>query len=410
MSRRFALMLLIACLGAALPLPAQDAGQKPRTVSPVAVRKALSGMPDAAQQAQIHDEVLRLFGKFNLIKGRPVPKVEGTTVVWAVMDMRQARVVKEDGTLLGEMVRLGDDGLQVLAAEMPNFSEFGYRIEVDGMARVAGRVHVEHYEYTRDSQRQPGVPVGRLEKFVWRESKIFPDTEREVTVYIPAQYQAGQEACLMVWQDGGRHVDPEGSMRASVVFDNLIHQKAMPVTIGVFADPGRKSGQKPGSKAANRSFEYDSLGDAYVTFLLQEILPAVEQKYAVKFRQDPQAWAIAGGSSGGICAFTAAWERPDKFHKVLSWVGTFVDIRGGNAYPYLVRVKERKPIRVYLLDGTNDLDNKFGNWPLANRMMEASLKYMNYDFRIDWTECFHGSKGMAPHLPEAMRWLWRDVK
>jgi enterochelin esterase family protein len=147
-----------------------------------------------------------------------------------------------------------------------------------------------------------------------------------------------------------------------------------------------------------------------VRFLLDEILPEVQKRYGVKFRPQPEAWAIAGGSSGGICSFTAAWERPDKFRKVLCWVGTFVDIRGGNAYPYLVRITERKPIRVYLLDGTNDLDNKFGNWPLANRMMETSLKYMGYDYRIDWTECFHGSKGMSPALPEALRWLWRDVK
>jgi enterochelin esterase family protein len=199
-------------------------------------------------------------------------------------------------------------------------------------------------------------------------------------------------------------------MRAGVVFDNLIHRKTMPVTIGVFVDPGRKLKQKTGEKAGNRSLEYDRLGDLYVKFLLEEILPEVQKRFGVKFRPEPEARAIAGGSSGGICAFTAAWERPDQFHKVLCWVGTFVDIHGGNAYPYLIRVTERKPIRVYLLDGSNDLDNKYGNWPLANRMMEASLKYMNYDFRMDWTQCFHGSKGMAPALPEALRWLWRDVK
>jgi enterochelin esterase family protein len=144
--------------------------------------------------------------------------------------------------------------------------------------------------------------------------------------------------------------------------------------------------------------------------LIEEILPEVQRRFAVKFRPQPEHWAIGGGSSGGICAFTAAWERPDKFGKVLSWVGTFVDIRGGNQYPYLLRITERKPLRVYLLDGVNDLDNKFGNWPLANRLMEASLRYMNYDHRVDWTECFHGSKGMAARLPDALRWLWRDVR
>jgi enterochelin esterase family protein len=278
------------------------------------------------------------------------------------------------------------------------------------MARVGGTVRVESFDLTKDSEVQAGVPRGRLEKMAWNESKIFPGTVRNVTVYIPQQYQTGKEACLMVWQDGSRHVDPAGSLRASVVFDNLIHQKEMPVTIGVFIDPGRKPNQTNRDKAANRGLEYDSLGDAYVRFLLEEILPEVQKRFSVQFRTQPECWAIAGGSSGGICAFTAAWERPNKFRKVLSWVGTFVDIRGGNAYPYLLRITEKKPLRVYLLDGVNDLDNKFGNWPLANHMMEASLKYMNYDHRVDWTQCFHGSKGMAANLPDALRWLWRDVR
>lgn len=374
------------------------------------LRASLAGRTEPDSDPELQSLVFRLFGRQRLMQGKPSAKVEGTTVAWAVIDQSPARVVRGNGTLIGEMTRVGDEGLQVLVKKMENFQEFAYRIEADGMARVAGTVHLEHYEYTADSEKQPGVPEGRLEKFEWKTSKAFPDTQREVTVYIPQQYKAGDEACLMVWQDGGRHVDPKGAMRASTVFDNLIHQKRMPVTIGVFVDPGRKLDQKPGGKAANRGFEYDSLGDAYVNFLLKEILPEVESRYQVKFRQDPKAWAIAGGSSGGICAFTAAWERPDKFHKVLSWVGTFVDIRGGNTYPYLLRITERKPIRVYLLDGVNDLDNKFGNWPLANRMMEASLKFMNYDHRVDWTECFHGSRGMAPHLPAALDWLWRDVR
>ena len=406
MFQRLLLTSLCLCLSTALlaQSPAQPG------LSLATLQKTLAGSPDAATQKQLHEQVLRLFGKQNLLKGKPGTKIEGTTVAWAIMDMGAARVVRGNDSLIGEMIPLGQDGLQVLVKPMANFQEFTYRIEVDGMARVAGKVHLEHYKYTADSEKQPGVPEGRLETFEWNKSKVFPDTVRNVTVYIPQQYKTGDEACLMVWQDGTRHVDPKGSMRASTVFDNLIHQKKMPVTIGVFIDPGRKSSQKPGEKAANRSAEYDGLGPAYTNFLLTEILPEVEKKYSVKLRQDPKAWGIAGGSSGGICAFTAAWERPDKFHKVLSWVGTFVDIRGGNAYPYLVRVTERKPIRVYLLDGVNDLDNKFGNWPLANRMMEASLKYMNYDYRMDWTECFHGSRGMAPHLPEALTWLWRDVK
>jgi enterochelin esterase family protein len=379
-------------------------------VTPKTLLKLLSASPAAGESADLERQVLRLWGKQSLMQGRAAAKVEGTTVAWAIMDSKPAQVVAGDGSVIGAMVPLGQQGLQVLVKEMPNFREITYQIKVEGTARLGGSLHIEDFKLTRDSEVQAGVPQGRLEKFTWNTSKIFPDTVRTVTVYIPQQYQPGSEACLMVWQDGSRHVDPKGGMRASVVFDNLIHKKEMPVTIGVFIDPGSKPNQKPGQKPANRGFEYDSLGSAYVTLLLDEILPEVQRRFGVRFRQEPEAWGIAGGSSGGICSFTAAWERPDKFRKVLSWVGTFVDIRGGNAYPYLIRITEPKPLRVYLLDGTNDLDNQFGNWPIANRMMAASLKYMNYDFRIDWTQCFHGSKGMAPALPDALRWLWRDVK
>ncbi len=403
------LVFSLVCL-VADSLPAQT---KPGTQPPVSPQQLLTALNHGVQPEQqdgLHDQVVRLFGLKNLAQGKAGPNIDGTTVVWATIDASPARVVAQDGSLIGEMTLLGADGLQVLAREMPNFTEIAYRIEADGMPRLAGTAHVEHYEYTADSQPQKDVAKGKLETFEWKTSQIFPDTVRDVTVYLPANFKPGEETCLMVWQDGSRHVDPNGSMRASVVFDNLIHKQEMPRTVGIFIDPGRMAKQKSGGKAANRSFEYDSLGDAYVRFLLEEMLPEVEKRYQTKFRPQPEARAIAGGSSGGICSFTAAWERPDKFHKVLCWVGTFVDIRGGNHYPYLVRVTERKPIRVYLLDGENDLDNKFGNWPLANKMMAASLKYMNYDFRIDWTQCFHGSKGMAPHLPDALRWLWRDVK
>jgi enterochelin esterase family protein len=389
------------------------AQNKPDAQLPITPRQIAAGLKKMTQlesQKALHDQVVRLFGRQNLTQGRAPAKIEATTVAWAIIDPKPARVVQQDGTLIGEMISLGEDGLQVLVTEMPNFTQTSYRVESDGMPHLAGSVHVEHFDYTADSLPQKNVPQGKLEKFEWKTSAVFPDTVRDVTVYLPASFQPGEETCLMVWQDGSRHVDPNGSIRASVVFDNLIHKKEMPRTVGVFIDPGRMTKQPPGAKAANRSFEYDSLGPAYANFLTDEILPEVAKRYQTKFRPQPEAWAIAGGSSGGICSFTVAWERPDKFRKVLSWVGSFVDLKGGDVYPSLIRASERKPIRLYLLDGENDLDNKFGNWPLANKQMAAALKYMNYDFRIDWTQCFHGSKGMAPNLPEALRWLWRDVK
>jgi enterochelin esterase family protein len=351
-----------------------------------------------------------LFGRHNLVKGKASAKVEQTTVAWAVVDPEPAQVVRGDGSVIGEMTALGDSGLQVLAAEIKNFCNLGYRVEAGGKTRLAGTVRVEHYDKAPESEPAEGVPQGRLETFDWSDSEVFPETSRKVTVYLPARLQSGGKACLMVWQDGTRHADRKGSLRVPVVMDHLIHNKEMPVTVGVFIDPGRRPNQAEGSKPANRGFEYDSLGDAYVTFLLTEILPEVEKRYGVEFEEDPESWAIGGGSSGGICAFTAAWERPDKFGKVLSWVGSFVDLRGGHVYPAQIRITERKPIRVYLMGGENDLDNDFGHWPIANQRMAAALEYMGYDYRFDWTKCFHGSKGMAPLLPEALRWLWRDVR
>lgn len=400
-------------IGLGLVFSVLDLGAQPVDggwISPVALRKALDGHPGEEARAKLVSRVEGLFGRHLLVKGRPLAKSEDTTVAWAVVDPNPAQVVREDGSVMGTMVPLGESGLQVLAAEVPNFTDLGYRVEADGKTLLAGNVRIEHYKPAPESEPSDEVPQGTLETFEWTTSKVFPDTLRTVTVYVPKQYKAGDEACLMVWQDGSRHADPKGTLRVPVVFDHLIHKKEMPVTIGVFVDPGRKAGQATGAKPANRGFEYDSLGNAYVTFLLTEILPEVEKRYQVRFRQEPEARGIGGGSSGGICSFTAAWERPDKFHKVLSWVGSFVDLKGGHIYPAQIRITERKPIRIYSMDGMNDLDNAFGNWPIANKRMEAALKYMNYDFRMDWTECFHGSKGMAPLLPDALRWLWRDVR
>ena len=351
--------------------------------------------------------VYRMFGRQNFATGKLAAKIEGTTVAWSIVSDSPARVVDGKGQLIGEMKSINDEALFVLVADMPNFTEFDYKIESGGLARVAGTARIESYETPAEARPHPDVPEGRQEKFEWRESKVFPNTAREVIVYIPASYDPAKPASLMVWQDGIRHADPNGGLRATRVMDTLIARGEMPVTIGVFIDPGRKLHQKPGDKAANRGFEYDSLGDAYARLVTDEILPQVKQRYKLMWSDKPEDHAIAGGSSGGICAFTAAWERPNQFRKVLSWVGSFVNLRGGHVYPALIRKTERKPLRIYLLDGDNDLDNAFGNWPIANQNMAAALKFMSYDYRFDYGRCFHGSKGMSASLPEAMRWLWR---
>ena len=377
---------------------------------PPSVLELKQALETSAEPSKVAALVFKMFGKQNLAMGKAGAKVEKTTAAWAVISANPVQVIEGKGKVLGEMKKINDEGLQVLALDLPNFREFDYRLESHGMALLAGTIRIEHYEMPAEAKSQAGVPEGRLEKFEWKDSQVFPNTVRDVTVYIPAQYDAAKPASLMVWQDGSRHADPNGQpgqLRATRVFDTLIAKNEMPVTIGVFVDPGRKPTQKAGDKAANRGFEYDSLGDAYARFVIDEILPTVKQRYSLTWSDRPEDHAIAGGSSGGICAFTVAWERPDKFSKVLSWVGSFVNLRGGHVYPAMIRKTERKPLRIYLLDGDNDLDNPYGNWPLANQNMAASLKYMGYDHRFDYGHCFHGSKGMSASLPDALRWLWR---
>jgi enterochelin esterase family protein len=266
----------------------------------------------------------------------------------------------------------------------------------------------DDYKLGPDSMPQEGVPRGTVTKARW-ESKLFPGTVRDYWVYVPAQYDAPKPACVMVFQDGGGYVNTNGQSRVPVVFDNLIHKKEMPVTIGIFLNPGEVPPAEPGQKArSNRSFEYDSLGDQYARFLLEEILPEVGKSF--NLTKDPEGRAICGISSGGICAWTVAWERPEAFRKVLSHVGSFTNIRGGHVYPALIRKTEKKPIRIYLQDGSGDLDNLHGNWPLANQEMAAALKFAKYDFHFEFGDGAHNGKHGGAILPESLRWMWRDYK
>src|SRR5215212_8082246 len=215
-------------------------------------------------------------------------------------------------------------------------------------------------------------------------------------------------------------MNEKGRYRAPVVFDNLIHKKEMPITIGLFINPGTRPSTNPaasGRGGSNRSFEYDTLGDQYARFLLDEILPEVQKN--LKITDDPEGRAICGASSGGICAFTVAWERPDQFRKVLSHIGSFTAIayrpnnpnsRGGDIYPTLIRKTPPKPLRVFLQDGANDLDNAHGNWHLANQQMAAALKFAKYDYKNEWGTGKHDGNHGGAILPDSLRWLWRDYK
>ncbi len=265
----------------------------------------------------------------------------------------------------------------------------------------------DDYQPGPDSMPQEGVPRGTVTKHTFSHSRIFPGTVRDYWVYVPAQYDASKPACLMVFQDGGGYVNERGAWRVPVVFDNLIHRREMPVTIGVFINPGVvppvASNALP---RVNRSFEYDSVSDRYARFLLEEMLPEVSKSYNLSTNANDRA--IGGASSGAICAWTAAWERSDAFRRVFSTIGTYVGLRGGNDYPTLVRQTEPKPIRVFLQDGSNDLNIYGGNWWVANQDMLSALEFAGYDVTHVWGDGGHNSKHGGAILPEAMRWLWRD--
>ena len=267
---------------------------------------------------------------------------------------------------------------------------------------------VESYPEDSASIEQADTPKGEILKFTFENSKFYPGTSREITVYVPAQYRIDKPACVYVNQDGVQ-------WKAPTVFDNLIHNKEMPITVGVFVMHGRVKALKSDEALDrfNRSFEFDGLGDTYARFILEEILPEVEKRKtsdgrAIILSKNGNDRAIGGASSGAVCAFTAAWERPDAFSKVFSAIGTYVGLRGADHYPTLIRKYEPKPIRVYLQDGSNDLNIYGGDWWMANQMMERALVFAGYAVKNVWGEGGHNSKHGTAIFPNAMRWLWKN--
>lgn len=247
----------------------------------------------------------------------------------------------------------------------------------------------------------PDPPKGDVIKGEFDKSKVYPGTWREYWVYIPRQLDRTKPAPVMVFQDGLQY-------NAPAVFDNLIRQNAIPPLVGVFVMHGRVRAIAPDAlDRMNRSVEYDAVSGDYARFLLDELLPHIAQTHGLTLSDDPNDRAIAGNSSGAIAAFTAAWQRPDAFRRVFSAIGTYVGLRGGNEYPVLIRKTEPKPIRVFLQDGRNDLNNYTGSWWIANQDMLAALEYAGYDVRHEWGDGQHNSRHATALFPDALRWLWR---
>jgi enterochelin esterase family protein len=300
------------------------------------------------------------------------------------------------------LTRVGTTNVYAGVATLSHGTAFTWHYEA-GDRRLGGG-QLEVYETHPDSREQPGVPRGTLKAMPAWESKIFSGTRRDWWVYVPAQYTPETPAAVMIFQDGNSYRE-----WVPTVFDNLIAKRDMPVSVGIFIQPGVFEGGR-----SNRSVEYDTLSDHYARFLLEEILPEVER--SVRLRRDAAGRAIVGASSGGICAFTAAWERPDQFGKVVSWIGSFVNIasgktlrEGGHNYAAMIRKTPRKPIRVFLQGGANDLDNQHGNWPLANQTLAKSLAFARYDYRFEYGQGFHSHRHGRAIFPDTLRWLWRQA-
>ena len=277
------------------------------------------------------------------------------------------------------------------------------------------------YRLGPDSMPQEGVPKGEIRGPYTLLCKVYPGTQHTYWVYVPAQYDPAAPASLMVFQDGQAFKDENGDLRAQNVMDNLIYRREIPVMIGVFINPGRRPDQPEpspqtswGDGTTNRGIEYNTPDDKYARVTTEELMPALYKEYNIS--KDPEQHGIGGSSSGAIAAFAVAWERPNDFRKVLSNVGSFVNLQGGYVYPDRVLASDKKPIRVFLCDGRNDnrgagrngaYDEK-RDWFYQNVRLMKALTQKGYDVNYSWSMNLHGQKFGGMILPEMMRWLWRD--
>jgi hypothetical protein len=300
-------------------------------------------------------------------------------------------------------------------------------------AATAAGAQAPIYPLTRDSLVQADVPQGRLEGPFEFRSRVIAGTVRRYWIYVPTQYSPSIPASVLVFQDGQRATNPQGSLRIPTVLDNLIARHEIPVTIGIFITPGHRAAQYPDNLGTgnpdNRAREYDALDDTYARFLIDELLPEVRKKYQLS--DDPGQHIIGGTSSGAICAFTVAWHRPDAFRKVISFIGSYTSIGyvpaaadrpmkpGGDLYPGLIRKSPIRPLKIFLQDGSNDLNNEHGNWFLANQQMLSALEWANaeadrkgtagprYEVNHAWGEGQHSDEHGGSLLPDVLRWMAR---
>lgn len=378
-------MLLLGCLAA-------------DPITPSELDEALHIPPTGAAGAQLVDRLRASFPKDYDLKegGHLVDRGQVAFVLEAPADSQRVRVAGMVNHSRGQdLVPIGSTGLWARVEPVPADTKFAYNFEVAGKKIGGAVVEMPAWSYARESSEQPGVKYGEYRALAFRSQVLGND--RTGWIYVPAAYDGQTPAALMVFQDGSAY---KGE-RVGAVVDNLIAAGQMPVTILVLLDPGVND-----DGTRNRSVEYDTLSDRYATFLVDEVLPLVKKDF--QLRDEPSAHAIAGASSGGIAAFTVAWHRPEVFGRVLSQIGSFTNIRGGNAYPRMVSEAAARPIKVVLTDGTNDLINQYGDWWQANQAMLAALRDKGYDVDFLADRGFHNYWTCGRQLPEALRRLWKD--
>ncbi len=354
-----------------------------------------------SKSAKLVEALPATLGEDNLKKGAAFLG-EGPDFIFAVDAATPPELVLDEGPGL-KMTRVKGSNLWIAPVKLSTGRTHNFHYNVAG-ASFGGRNDVP--AFGPYSYLKPGVQPGKLSEKMVHESALYAGMKSDYWVYTPAAYSASTPAALMVWQDGEVLV-PRETSRNQIVFDNLTAEKKIPVIVHVLISPG-----KVGTRAM-RSVQYDTVNDKFARFLRDEILAEVSKKW--NLRADGYSRAIAGDSSGGICAFNVAWHQPDQFSRVLSRIGSFTSIQwhpgeidGGNVYPNKIRKEAKRNIRVWLQDGSGDLENNHGSWPLQNIQMANSLKLMDYDFRLSWGNGTHNRNGGHTELAEELLWLWRD--
>jgi enterochelin esterase family protein len=408
MKRIFLVPLLLAAAASAEKLPAS---------------KLLDLAAHSKGSAAFRQDLIDTAGADAIGKGTAFAG-EGPDFLFAVESASKPQIVIDDKPGPA-MSQLKGSNIWITRAQLRTGWPHVFHYMIEGK-RFGGNLNVP--AYGPDSYQKAGVPEGKLSEKIVHVSKIYDGMESDYWTYAPAQYDPSTPAALMVWQDGQGHTNRNGTSRLMNVIDNLTYQKKLPVIVHIFIQPGDISKAlgtpthefvsnfskttKRTLKDSMRSTEYDTVSDRYARFLRDEIIPEVARKY--NLRKDSYSHAISGSSSGGIAAFNAAWQMPDLFSRALTHVGTYTSIQwtpgkieGGEILPFRVRKDPKRNIRVWLQDGSEDLENNHGSWPLQNIQMANSLKMRGYDFHLTFGPGPHSGVHGGAQMPESLLWLWR---